>query len=263
VKHFLKRALCAALPLCLVATAASAEEHSAIATGMAIPIGQVASPSMPVSSRGRFVLVDAASARLFMVENGNVVDSMKVIVGKPSAATPMLRSTIYYATFNPYWNVPTDLAKSIIAPRVLKDGAAYLESHGYQVVSGFGRNAEVFPADSVDWQAVADGSQTVHVRQLPGPANSMGRMKFGFQNDDGIFLHDTPKKELFDASDRSLSNGCVRLEDAPRFARWLLGRDPGTVADATPEEHIALPSGVPIMITYLNGSSQPQLAALR
>ena len=263
MKHFLKRALCAALPLCLVATAASAEEHSAIATGMAIPIGQVASPSMPVPSRGRFVLVDAASARLFMVENGTVVDSMKVIVGKPSAATPMLRSTIYYATFNPYWNVPTDLAKSIIAPRVLKDGAAYLESHGYQVVSGFGRNAEVFPADSVDWQAVADGSQTVHVRQLPGPANSMGRMKFGFQNDDGIFLHDTPKKELFDASDRSLSNGCVRLEDAPRFARWLLGRDPGTVADATPEEHIALPSGVPIMITYLNGSSQPQLAALR
>ena len=262
MKHSIKRALCAALPHCLVATAASAEEHSAIATGMGIPIGQVASPSMPVPSRGRFVLVDAASARLFMVENGNVVDSMKVIVGKPSAATPVLRSTIYYATFNPYWNVPTDLAKSIIAPRVLKDGAAYLDSHGYQVISGFSRNAEVLPASSVDWQAVAEGRQTVYVRQLPGPANSMGRMKFGFQNDDGIFLHDTPKKELFEAADRGLSNGCVRLEDAPRFARWLLGRDP-TVADAMPEENVALPSGVPIMITYLNGSSPSQLAALR
>ncbi|NUT01795.1 MAG: L,D-transpeptidase family protein [Sphingomonas sp.] len=260
--HLFKRALCAALPLCLVATAAQAEERSAIATGMAIPVGQVASPSMPVPQRGRFVLVDAASARLFMVENGNVVDSMKVIVGKPTAATPMLRSTIYYATFNPYWNVPTDLAKSIIAPRVLKDGAAYLESHGYQVVSGFSRTAQVLPSDSVDWQAVADGTQTVHVRQLPGPANSMGRMKFGFQNDDGIFLHDTPKKELFEASDRGLSNGCVRLEDAPRFARWLLGRDPGEI-DAAPEEQVALPRGVPIVITYLNGASSPQLAALR
>lgn len=261
MRHLFKRAICAALPLCLVATGASAEEHSAIATGMAIPVGAVASPSVPVPSRGRFVLVDAASARMYMVENGSVVDSMRVIVGKPGAATPMLRSTIYYATFNPYWNVPTDLAKSIIAPRVLKDGAAYLESHGYQVVSGFSRSAEVLPAASVDWQAVADGSATVHVRQLPGPANSMGRMKFGFQNDDGIFLHDTPKKELFDAADRGLSNGCVRLEDAPRFARWLLGRDP--VTDATPEENVALPAGVPIMITYLNGSSQTNLAALR
>ena len=260
--HLFKRALCAALPLCLVAAPASAEEQSAIATGMAIPVGAIASPSTPVPSRGRFVLVDAASARLYMVENGNVVDSMKVIVGKPSAATPMLRSTIYYATFNPYWNVPTDLAKSIIAPRVLKDGAAYLESRGYQVVSGFSRTAEVLPASSVDWQAVADGTETVHVRQLPGPANSMGRMKFGFQNGDGIFLHDTPRKELFEAADRGLSNGCVRLEDAPRFARWLLGRDP-MVTDAAPEEQIALPRGVPIMITYLSGSPQARLAALR
>ena len=260
--HLFKRALCAALPICLVATAASAEERSAIATGMAIPVGAVANPGVPVPSHGRFVLVDAASARLFMVENGDVVDSMKVIVGKPSAATPMLRSTIYYATFNPYWNVPTDLAKSIIAPRVLKDGAAYLESHGYQIVSGFSRTARVLPASSVDWQAVADGTETVHVRQLPGPANSMGRMKFGFANGDGIFLHDTPRKELFEASDRGLSNGCVRLEDAPRFARWLLGRDPA-FADASPEENIALPSGVPIVITYLNGSQPSQMALLR
>ena len=94
VRHLFKRALCAALPLCLVATAASAEEHSAIATGMAIPVGAIASPSTPVPSRGRFVLVDAASARLYMVVNGNVVESMKVVVGKPCAATPTLPSTI-------------------------------------------------------------------------------------------------------------------------------------------------------------------------
>ena len=78
----------------------------------------------------------------------------------------------------------------------------------------------------------------------------MGRMKFGFANGDGIFLHDTPRKELFEASDRGLSNGCVRLEDAPRFARWLLGR-PARPQGAKPEQKVPLPQPVPIYITYL------------
>ena len=80
--------------------------------------------------------------------------------------------------------------------------------------------------DSVDWKAVAAGETHVYVRQLPGPANSLGQFKFDLPNGDGIYLHDTPKKELFSQDQRNLSHGCVRLEDAPRLARWLLGKDP-------------------------------------
>ena len=69
-----------------------------------------------IPERGRIVLVDAASARLFMIKDGPVRDTMRVIVGKPEAATPRLRSTISYATLNPYWNVPADLAQMLIAP---------------------------------------------------------------------------------------------------------------------------------------------------
>jgi murein L,D-transpeptidase YcbB/YkuD len=185
-----------------------------------------------------------------------------VIVGKPSAATPMLRSTIYYATLNPYWNVPVDLARTIIAPNVLEQGTAYLDERGYEVVTRFGRNAQVLPAASVDWQAVADGDAKVYVRQRPGPANSMGEMKFGFANNDGIFLHDTPRKALFEEADRSLSSGCVRLEDADRFAEWLLGREP-TLRSDRPEQHVALPRPVPIFITYLDEGAAMQLASLR
>jgi hypothetical protein len=89
-----------------------------------------------IPERGRVVLVDAASARLFMIEDGRVRDTMRVIVGKPEAATPALRSMISYATLNPYWNVPEDLAQTLIAPRVLKDGTAYLTDRGYEIVSG-------------------------------------------------------------------------------------------------------------------------------
>jgi murein L,D-transpeptidase YcbB/YkuD len=215
-----------------------------------------------IPDRGRYVLVDAASARLFMMEDGRVRDSMRVIVGKPAAATPALKSMLHYATLNPYWNVPPDLAQTLVAPRVLKDGPSYLAERGYEVITTFGKNARLLSPDDIDWQAVADRRATVHVRQRPGPANSMGQMKFSLVHGDGIYLHDTPNKDLFAKANRNLSNGCVRLEDAPRFARWLLGGDAPLVS-AAPEQHVALPGAVPITIAYLDARAQMQLAGLQ
>jgi murein L,D-transpeptidase YcbB/YkuD len=215
-----------------------------------------------IPTRGRYVLVDAASARLFMIEDGRVRDSMRVIVGKPAAATPALSSVLHYATLNPYWNVPPDLAQTLIAPRVVKDGITYLTERNYEVVSHFGDDAQVLPPDSVDWQKVAAREAVVRVRQRPGPANSMGQMKFNLANANGIFLHDTPNKEPFAKDERNVSNGCVRLEDAPRFARWLLGSDP-PVATARPEQHVVVPGAVPVTIAYLDSRAQMQLAGLQ
>ena len=115
--------------------------------------------------------------------------------------------------------------------------------------------------DSVDWKAVAAGSAEVFVRQRPGPANSLGHFKFDLPNGDGIYLHDTPKKELFAQDARNLSHGCVRLEDAERLARWLLGKEPP--AAAVPEEHVLLPRPVPITISYLDARAQMELAGLQ
>jgi murein L,D-transpeptidase YcbB/YkuD len=255
------RGACAALLLSL-APAAWAEEPgrlSAIQAGLAIPIGPAQQAALPAAQHGRTVIVDAASARLFMVEDGRVVDSMRVIVGKSDNATPTLQSTLYYATLNPYWYVPPELARTAIAPRVLKEGMSYFNGRGYEVVSSFSRDPQVIPASSVDWSAVAEGREKVYIRQRPGPENSMGQIKFGFGNEDGIFLHDTPRKELFETDQRALSHGCVRLEDAPRLARWLLGRDPDN-ADAGPEQFVALPKPVPIVITYLGKSDTAQMA---
>lgn len=261
------RGMCAALLLSFASSPALAgsgegSAFPAIAAGMSIPVGSSPGLVSQIPARGRFVLIDAASARLFMIEDGEVRDSMRVIVGKPGAATPMLKSTLHYATLNPYWNVPTDLAQSIIAPRVLQQGTSYLRQRGYQVVSSFGPDAELLKPEKVDWEAVAEGRQTVFVRQLPGPANSMGQIKFGVTNAPGIYLHDTPNKDLFAEDDRNLSNGCVRLEDAPRFARWLLGDEPALRSKA-PEQHVQLARGVPIAITYLDQRANMQMASLR
>lgn len=217
-------------------------------------------PDAHIPMHGRYLLIDAASARLYMIEDGRVRDSMKVIVGKPETPTPQLRSVINYETLNPYWHVTREVAQEVIAPRVLKDGDAYLNKQGYEVVSSFG-NPQLLSPDDVDWKAVAAGTVIVKVRQKPGPANSLGHFKFDLPDSDGIYLHDTPKKELFDQDDRSLSHGCVRLEDAQRLATWLLGKDPPSAS--APEEHILLPHPVPITISYLDLRSQMQLAALR
>ena len=218
-------------------------------------------PAAQIPVRGPYLLVDAASARLYMIENGRVQDSMKVIVGKPETPTPALKDVINYETLNPYWHVTPDLGRTLIAPNVLQQGAAYLTQRGYEVVSGWEPNAQVLSPDSVDWKAVAAGEVQVYVRQRPGPANSLGQFKFDLPNGEGIYLHDTPKKELFAQDKRDLSHGCVRLEDAPKLARWLLGKDPPTAS--VPEQNVLLPHPVPITISYLNTRDQMQLAALR
>jgi len=261
-----RRSLIAGVGILAVAAGAYAFVNFSPAFG---PIAGSIAPQMYVDSlpnaqiplRGRYVLVDAASARLYMIEDGRVRDSMKVIVGKPETPTPELKSVLHYETLNPYWHVTPEMAKTIIAPRVLKDGNGYLVQQGYEILSGWGPGARALSPDNIDWKAVAAGNSQIYVRQRPGPANSLGRFKFDIPDSDGIYLHDTPRKELFAQDERALSHGCVRLEDAAKLATWLLGKDPP--AASAPEESILLPKPVPIMISYLDSRSQMQLAALR
>lgn len=206
------------------------------------------------SGNHRYVVVNPAAQRLYMYENGHVVDYMRVVAGKPSpqiAQTPMMSALIRFAVLNPYWNAPPDLAAQRLAPNVLKQGRSYLKAKGYQVMSDWTDSARVVDPGTIDWKAVVAGRHPdIRLRQLPGPANSMGRMKFMFPNKQGIWLHDTPQKEVLEEAARLQSNGCVRLEDAPRFARWLFGRSI-KAQGARPEQQVALPTPVPIYITYL------------
>jgi murein L,D-transpeptidase YcbB/YkuD len=200
---------------------------------------------------GRFIAVNAATQQLWMYEDGRLADTMKVIVGKPGTPTPLLSGTIHFATFNPYWNIPADVIRRSVAPRVLQRGTAYLRGARYEVIGGWG---QVVAPETVDWKAVAAGSANVRIRQLPGPANMMGALKFGFDNDLGIYLHDTPNKALFAEDQRTFSLGCVRVEDARRLGAWLLGAEPVPPSDR-PELAVRLPTPVPVYITYLTASA--------
>lgn len=206
--------------------------------------------AIPAIPNGRHILVDAASARLWMYEDGQAVDSMKVVVGKPELQTPMMAGFIRQAILNPYWNVPDDLVQNNIASNVLERGVGYLTSGGYQVFSDWSAKTRLDPK-TVDWRAVREGRERVHVRQLPGGENFMGKVKFEFPNAQGIYLHDTPDKHLMKLVARQQSSGCVRLEDAAKMHRWLMGKPLPAKLRGDPEQAVPLPQMVPVYITYL------------
>jgi murein L,D-transpeptidase YcbB/YkuD len=202
------------------------------------------------AGKERYILVNAAQQRLFTYENGRQVDTMRVVVGKAKYPTPMMTAYVRFASLNPYWYVPPDLAAERIAPNVVKRGLGYLDELGYQVMSDWVENPTIIDPKDIDWKAVADGKVEVRMRQLPGPHNSMGRMKFMFPNEAGVYLHDNPERELFEQAARLYSGGCVRLEDASRLGRWLFGRELEWESAGT-EEKVPLASPVPVYITYL------------
>lgn len=202
------------------------------------------------SDTGKYVVVNAAAQKLEMYEGGRIVDEMRVVVGRPKHATPMMSALVRFASLNPYWYVPRDLAAERIAPNVLKYGLNYLKSNGYQVMRDWHDDSTIVDPSTVDWQAVADGGTEVTIRQLPGKGNSMGRMKFMFPNREGVYLHDTPDKQLLTEASRLFSGGCVRLEDAPRLGAWMFGKTLQPVG-SKPEQKVMLDEPVPVFITYL------------
>ena len=199
--------------------------------------------------QGRYVLVDTASARLWMVEDGRIRDTMRVVVGKQAMPTPEMAGLIRYAALNPYWNLPPDLIRKR-ARNAAAHGARVITEEHLQVLSDWTDQARTLDPARVNWSAVAAGRLLVNMRQTPGPYNMMGRVKFMLPNELGVYLHDTPHRELFARADRRESSGCVRLEDAQRLGRWLFNGEMPQ-GNGTPEQQVDLPAPVPVYITYL------------
>lgn len=196
----------------------------------------------------RHIVVDASSGRLWYYQAGKQVGTMRVVVGARETQTPMLAGMLQWAILNPYWNVPDYLVRDDVAPKVLAGRS--LAAQKMEALDGWGADAQRIPAASIDWNAVAAGRDIPRVRELPWAGNSMGKAKFLFPNKLGIYLHDTPKRDLLRKEDRHFSNGCIRLEDAAALGRWLLQK-PLRAPSKAPEQAVALPVQVPVYLTYL------------
>jgi murein L,D-transpeptidase YcbB/YkuD len=200
----------------------------------------------------RHITVNVAAQQLVYYDDGMEAGRMKVVAGKPSEQTPMLAGMVRYAILNPYWNIPTDLVQRKAESGVLT--GATMQKLGFEALSDWSASPQMLDPSAIDWKAVASGAEQLRVRQVPGPSNAMGKVKFMFPNDLGIYLHDTPERALFNKSPRYFSSGCVRLEDAQRLGEWLFGKPLVAESDA-PEQNVALPRPVPVYLTYLTAQA--------
>lgn len=172
---------------------------------------------LPRSWPQRYVAVNAAAAELELLQDGQSQLSSRVIVGDVRHPTPVMSASITAVTFNPPWNVPISIATKEILPRLKRD-PGYLERSNIEIV---GRTQDPHGHD-VDWQQYARGHFPFQLRQVPGPGNSLGLVKFEMANQFDVYLHDTPNRSLFDKNARALSHGCVRVQCAQELADRLL-----------------------------------------
>jgi len=145
---------------------------------------------------------------------------MKVIDGevKGNHFTPMFVRLMRYVVFRPYWNLPPSIIKKEIVPHLQKSGLGYLAANDYQVFKNDGTVVTSFTVQDI-------AHLRYNVRQLPGPKNSLGLVKFLFPNSYDVYMHSTPELYLFGLYKRDRSHGCVRLQHADQMALWVLHGD--------------------------------------
>lgn len=165
--------------------------------------------------------VNIAEGALRLFEGGRSIDTMRVIVGiQGKHQTPVFHGGVRYLIFRPYWNVPLSIARSEIVPAALDD-PGYAARENYEIVPGFGVGPKaVLPVTEDNLRKVAEGQ--LSIRQGTGPGNALGLVKFIFPNEQSVYLHDTPNHELFQATDRDFSHGCVRVSEPDRLAEFVL-----------------------------------------
>jgi murein L,D-transpeptidase YcbB/YkuD len=188
---------------------------------------------MPRDLGTRYILVNVPQFYLHAYDSGQKVLDMKVIVGQEyeEKATPVFSDSMEFVVFRPYWNVTPAIAAKEIFPKE-EASPGYLAANNMEVYNDHGRRA---------------------VRQLPGPKNSLGLVKFMFPNDFNIYLHDTPNGELFKKDVRAFSHGCIRLEKPAELAQWALGWPADRVQQAMEganNKQVNLPHKIPVYIVY-------------
>lgn len=189
---------------------------------------------LPATMESSFLLVNIPEYKLHIVADGKQLWATNVVVGKAAKRTTIFRDNVSEIILNPYWNVPASITRNEIIPHINRN-SGYLRNNNMEVVS----------------------QHPFTVRQKPGPDNSLGKMKFLFPNSYNIYLHDTPAKDLFDATKRAFSHGCIRVENPLRLAQYLLRNDTAMTAErintilTTNTQHaIPLKPTMPVYIVY-------------
>lgn len=206
-----------------------------------------------VPKENKWVWVNIPKYEMSVFEEDTLVMRSKVIVGAFKTPTPPVISTIRYFIIYPYWTVPYSIATKEILP-ILKRDTSYLKRENFEVLD---RNKKVIYTP-IKWGRYNEKYFPFYLRQRIGEENSLGVLKFNFNNKYGVYLHDTNNHKLFGKDMRALSHGCIRLEKYIDFSKYLIRDDSlkypidSLLFDLFKEEqkYVYLKRPIPIYINY-------------
>jgi L,D-transpeptidase YcbB len=206
---------------------------------------------MPESLGETYVWVNIPEFTLRVVKNGNELHTERVVTGQIDTQTPIFSDEMETIVFHPYWGVPDSIKVKEILPGLMR-GSGLLERNGLRMQHD-GRDIDPY---EVDWSTV--DIRNFHVYQPPGGGNVLGVVKFVFPNKHQVYMHDTPTKNLFNATQRTFSHGCMRVRNPVRLAEVLLAEDKGwepkkiaaLVKNGPQDNHVQLTKKIPVHITY-------------
>jgi L,D-transpeptidase YcbB len=168
----------------------------------------------------RFVVANIPAAWIEAVENGVAVSRHTAVAGKPDRPSPDIQSRIVEINFNPFWTVPVSIVRKDLIPKMQAE-PDYLTKYNIRI---FDQRGNELPPSQVNWYS--EEAVNYRFKQDPGALNSLGTMRINFPSQHGVYMHDTPFKNLFGTDDRFHSSGCMRVQNVRELVSWVLAETP-------------------------------------
>ena len=186
---------------------------------------------MPAVMERRYIQVDVPDQELDYVRDGQIVLQSRVVIGRRTTPTPILRTVVQAVIANPAWDIADDIAIRQILPRI-RASHDYLATHDITFENG-------------------------QFHQAPGPHNALGLLMLDAPNPLWVYMHDTPDKKLFSLETREYSNGCVRVEQIFPLASLALTDDADAGSNSLNQaiasgqtEQLLLPDPLAVYMVY-------------
>ncbi len=204
----------------------------------------------------RYVVVNIPAARVEAIEHDLAVSRHTAVVGRVSRPSPDVNSKIVEVNFNPFWTVPVSLVRKDLIP-IMEKEPDYLTRNHIRIYDA--RHNELQPSQ-INWYS----EDAVHYtfKQDPGDFNSLGHIKINFPSPQGVYMHDTPEKDLFGGDFRYNSSGCCRVQNVRQLVYWLLDETKGWPPEAIDkavesgeQENARLAKPVPLHWVYITAWS--------
>lgn len=211
---------------------------------------------MPRELGERHIFMNLPSYRMQMVDDGEEVIDMTVVIGSKQHPTPTFTRDMSYLEVNPTWTVPRSITQRTLLPKEIEN-PGYLRSRNFEYLELRDGDLHPVPYETVQTEDLHKRRFPYVLRQGAGPNNALGRVKFMMPNQYAIYFHDTNAKSLFDLPERAYSSGCIRVSDPEHLMRTIFGidgrsdREIDRIWGSTETQRVTLDRAIPSHIVYI------------